>query len=105
MGDIPVWLDDHDLASCIKYLPYGADTSEASNRVTADEATRERIEALLSQCPEKSLPACRLCDVLTPDDRKDDALFLTENVDGVFYHMQAKYVPPNLCLRCKIIRR
>ena len=95
MGDIPVWLDDHDLASCMKYLPDGADTSEASNRVTADEATRERIEALLSQCPEESLPACRLCEVLMQDDKKDDTLFLTENVDGVFYHMQAKYVPYN----------
>ena len=105
MGDIPVWLDDHDLMSCVKYLPDGADTSAALNRVTADEATRERIEALLSQCPENSLSACRLCDILTPGDKKDDTLFLTENIDGVFYHMQAKYVPPNLRLRCKTIRR
>ena len=88
--DDAIWFNDHNLASCIRYLPDGADTTEASNRVTADESTRERIESLLSQCPEKLLPACCLCDVLTPNDRKDDTLFLSPSADAVVYHMQAK---------------
>ncbi|KAM5540086.1 hypothetical protein V8D89_006226 [Ganoderma adspersum] len=90
-NDTPVWLDDHDPASCIKYLPEDADTSEANNRVVADEATRERIDALLRQCPKTSSPACRLCDALTPDNRKDDSLFLTASADGIVYHMRAKH--------------
>ncbi|KAI1789116.1 hypothetical protein LXA43DRAFT_1183460 [Ganoderma leucocontextum] len=89
--DAPVWLNDHDLASCIRYLPEGADTSEATRRITADDSTRERINALLNQCSGTLLPACRLCDALTPDNKKDDSLFLTESADAVVYHMQAKH--------------
>ncbi len=74
----------------IKYLPEDADTSGANHRVAADESTRERINAFLRQCPETSSPACRLCDALTPDNRKDDSLFLTANADAIVYHMEAK---------------
>ncbi|PIL34375.1 hypothetical protein GSI_03150 [Ganoderma sinense ZZ0214-1] len=92
MVDIPVWLDDHDLTSCIKYLRASRDTtSEAPKHVTADKATRERIEGLLGQCPETSKPACLLCDRLTPDDKKDDTLFLSDSADAIVYHMQAKH--------------
>ena len=87
-----MWLNDHDLASCIKYLPDGADTAEASKRVTADKSDRERIDALIGQCTETSSLACRLCDALTPDSRKGDTLFLAERADAVVYHMRAKYV-------------
>ncbi|PIL34378.1 hypothetical protein GSI_03153 [Ganoderma sinense ZZ0214-1] len=86
----PVWLDDHNLASCIKYLPEDADTFEGNNRVTADDSTRKRVDALLRKCPETSSPACLLC-VLTPDSRKDDSLFLMANADAIVYHMEAKH--------------
>ncbi len=88
--DTPVWLNDHDLASCIRYLPEDEDTSGANSRVAADDSTRERINALLRRCPETLSPACRLCDALTPGNRKDNSLFLTANADAIVYHMEAK---------------
>ena len=86
----PVWLNDHDLASCVMYLPDGADTSEASKRFTPYEDARERAIVLLDQYLEMLLPACRLCDSLTPDDKKDDTLFLSEYASAMVYYMQAK---------------
>ncbi|KAI1782842.1 hypothetical protein LXA43DRAFT_1187368 [Ganoderma leucocontextum] len=73
--EAPTWIDDHELASCVKCLPKGADTSQAAKRVHADPYTRARINAFLSQCPEMSRPVCSLCDALTPDDKKDSTLF------------------------------
>ena len=88
--DAPVWPNDHDLASCIIYLPDGADTSKASNRFMPDGAARERAILLLDQYPETLSPACRLCDSLTPDGKKDDTLFLSEYASAMVYRMQAK---------------
>lgn len=85
-----MWIDDHELASCIKLLPEHADTSEATERVRADPDVCTRVDTHLSQCPENSRPVCRLCDALTPDDKKDPTLFLSEDADVVLYHMQAK---------------
>ncbi|KAM5540152.1 hypothetical protein V8D89_006292 [Ganoderma adspersum] len=89
--EAPVWIDDHEVTSCIKYLPRGVDTSEAMKRVRADPDTRARIDTYLSLCPEKSRPVCCLCEALTPDDKKDSTLFLQEDASGVLYHMQAKH--------------
>ena len=87
----PVWIDDHEpLASCIRLVPAGMDTSQAAERIHADADTRTRINALFSQCPEKSRPVCRVCDTLTPYDQKDSTLFLPEDANAVVYHMQAK---------------
>ena len=86
----PVWIDDHELASCIRYLPRGVDTSEAVGRVRADPDTHSRINAYLSECGEKSRPVCSLCEALTPDGMNDSTLFLQEDADAVVYHMQAK---------------
>ena len=88
--DAPVWIDDHELASCIRYLPRGVDTSEAVGRVRADPDTHSRINAYLSECGEKSRPVCSLCEALTPDGMNDSTLFLQEDADAVVYHMQAK---------------
>ena len=88
--DAPVWIDDHELASCIRYLPRGVDTSEAVERVRADPDTRGRINAYLSKSEEKSRAVCSLCEALTPDGMKDSTLFLQEDADVVLYHMQAK---------------
>ena len=82
-------MDDHDLVSCIQYLPNDADTSEADIRVIADESTHERVNTLLCRCSEMS-PACRLCDALTPDKLKDDSLFMTATVDAIVYYMGEK---------------
>ena len=83
-------MNDHDLASCIRYLPDGAGASGASKRFIADKATRASIDRLLSQCPEKSSLVCLLCDRLTPDDKKDKTLGLSDNADAIVYHMEAK---------------
>ena len=88
--DAPVWIDDHELSSCIRYLPRGVDTSEAVERVRADPDTRGRINAHLSKCEEKSRPVCSLCEALTPDGMKDSTLFLPTDADAVVYHIQAK---------------
>ncbi|KAI1789068.1 hypothetical protein LXA43DRAFT_1022338 [Ganoderma leucocontextum] len=87
----PVWIDDHELASCIKYLPRGADTSQAVLRVHAEPDIRARIDTCLSQCPEKSRQVCCFCDALTLDEKKDFTLFLPDDADAVLYHMQAKH--------------
>ena len=62
---IPLWIDDHELISCINYLPRGTDTSRAVTHVhrDADPDTRTRIDVLLAHCREKSglMPVCRLC--------------------------------------------
>ena len=86
-----MWIDDHEpLSSCITLVPERMDTSQAAERIHADTDTRTRINALFSQCPEKSRPVCRVCEALTPDDQKDSTLFLPEDADAVVYHMQAK---------------
>ncbi|KAM5540153.1 hypothetical protein V8D89_006293 [Ganoderma adspersum] len=90
--DAPMWIDDHELASCIRLVPERMDTSQAAERVHADTNTRTRINTVLGQCPEKSRPVCRVCEALTPDDWKDSTLFLPEDADTVVYHMQAKWV-------------
>ncbi|KAM5540166.1 hypothetical protein V8D89_006306 [Ganoderma adspersum] len=89
----PVWVDDHDLSSCIKHLPDGADTAHAWKRVRADPNACARINALLGQCPQNSRPVCCLCAALnTSDDWKEDStLSLPESADAVVYHIQAKH--------------
>ncbi|PIL34387.1 hypothetical protein GSI_03162 [Ganoderma sinense ZZ0214-1] len=87
-----VWIDDHDLESCIKFVPKaGIDLAQASYRFEADPNSRARVSTYFAQCPEKSQPLCSLCDELTPEDKKDYTLFLPECADAVLYHMQARH--------------
>ncbi|KAM5540099.1 hypothetical protein V8D89_006239 [Ganoderma adspersum] len=47
---------------CIKFLPAGADTAEASARTTVDDECRAQIEARLATRPEPGAVAvCRIC--------------------------------------------
>ncbi len=86
-----MWIDDHDLASCIQYLSgAGTDTSQAVRRFEGDPDSRVRVNTLFTRYPEKSRPVCRLCAALTPDDKKDSTLFLPDFADVVLYHMQMK---------------
>lgn len=51
---------------CFKFLPEGADTTEASVRTTIDDACREQIEAKIAAPPEPGASAvCRICKGLT----------------------------------------
>lgn len=47
-----MWVDDHELASCIRLLPERADTSEATERIGTNPDVRARIDTHLNQCPE-----------------------------------------------------
>lgn len=90
--EVPVWLNDHDLASCIVYLAGDADLSQASNRVRADSHTCARIDRWLSAVPENGLgPTCCICMQNLPDEEKErQAYSLPRSADAIVYHMWAK---------------
>lgn len=90
------WINDHhDLASCIKLLPEGADTSAASARVSVGPQATARIDSFCAIRPEGARLVCSLCaavmdpaKVAAPDVKP--YLSLRRGASGIVYHMQAK---------------